>query len=261
MIWCRFDDAGRSRYGLIEDDLVMPVAGGPFTQYRRLSKLRRPLAEVQLLPPVLPGTFFCAGLNYKGHASRAAAGGYAHAVPTRPEIGYRANSALIGPGEPIVRPADYGEPLEAEGELVAVIGRPVRHCTRVEAEEAVLGWTIGNDVSARGWQRTDRTLWRAKNTDTFKPMGPYLVTGADPLAGTTTVRVDGTAAASFATGDMIFDPFDFIAAMSRYITLRPGDIVWMGTDEVAAMVPGQVVEIAIDGLGTLANPVTEEKLP
>jgi 2-keto-4-pentenoate hydratase/2-oxohepta-3-ene-1,7-dioic acid hydratase in catechol pathway len=260
MIWCRFDDAGRPRYGLIGDDVVTPVTGTPFSRYRRLRPQRLPLAEVRLLPPVIPGTLFCAGLNYRGHAERAAAAGRAHAVPTRPEIGYRANSALIGPGDPIVRPADYGEPLEAEGELVAVIGRAVRNCTRAEAADAVLGWTIGNDVSARAWQHTDRTLWRAKNSDTFKPMGPYIVTGADPLAGTTEVRVDGTVAASFPTGDMLFDPFDFIAAMSRYITLRPGDVVWMGTDGPAAIVPGQVVEITIGGLGTLSNPVTEEKL-
>jgi 2-keto-4-pentenoate hydratase/2-oxohepta-3-ene-1,7-dioic acid hydratase in catechol pathway len=217
------------------------------------------VAGARLLPPAVPGTFFCAGLNYKGHAERAAAGGHAHSVPTRPEIGYRANSALIGPGEAIVRPADYGEPLEAEGELVAVIGATTRHCSRAEARDAVLGWTIGNDVSARAWQRTDRTFWRSKNSDTFKPMGPYLVTGADPLSATTTVRVDGAVAASFATGDMLFDPFDFISAMSRYITLKPGDVVWMGTDEAAAIAPGQVVEITIDGLGTLANPVTQEE--
>jgi 2-keto-4-pentenoate hydratase/2-oxohepta-3-ene-1,7-dioic acid hydratase in catechol pathway len=261
VIWCRFDDAGRARYGLVEDDVVTPVTGGPFTRHRRLRVQRRPLSDVRLLPPVMPGTFFCAGLNYSGHAERAAARGLAHAVPTRPEIGYRANSALIGPGEPIVRPAGYAEPLEAEGELVAVIGRTARHCTRAEATEAVLGWTIGNDVSARAWQRTDRTLWRAKNSDTFKPMGPYVVTGADPLSAMTTVRVDGAVQASFPTGDMLFDPYDFICTMSRYITLRPGDVVWMGTDETAAVVPGQVVEITIDGLGTLANPVTEEKIP
>jgi 2-keto-4-pentenoate hydratase/2-oxohepta-3-ene-1,7-dioic acid hydratase in catechol pathway len=260
MIWCRFDDAGRPRYGLVEEDAVTPVTGGPFGRHRRISRPALQLADVRLLPPVIPGTFFCAGLNYRGHAERAAASGYAHAVPTRPEIGYRANSALIGHREPIVRPADYSEPLEAEGELVAVIGRTARHCTRAEAREAVLGWTIGNDVSARTWQRTDRTFWRAKNSDTFKPSGPYLVTGADPLAGTTTVRVDGTVVASFATGDMLFDPFDFISAMSRYITLRAGDVVWMGTDETAAIAPGQVVEITIDGLGTLANPVIEETL-
>jgi 2-keto-4-pentenoate hydratase/2-oxohepta-3-ene-1,7-dioic acid hydratase in catechol pathway len=258
MIWCRFDD-GRPRYGLVEGDVVIPVSGGPFGWHEPHYDQPRPVAGLRLLPPVWPGTFFCAGLNYRGHAERAAAGG--HAVPTRPEIGYRANNALIGPGEPIIRPAGYAEPLETEGELVAIIGRAVRHCTRQEARDAVLGWTIGNDVSARAWQRTDRTFWRAKNSDTFKPMGPYLVTEADPLAATTTVRLDGSVAASFRTGDMLFDPFEFIAAMSRYITLSPGDVVWMGTDETVAMIPGQVVAISIDGLGTLSNPVIEEKLP
>lgn len=260
MIWCRFDDRGRPRYGLVDGDVAIPVAGSPLTRFRRAGR-PRPLAGLKLLPPVMPGTFFCAGLNYRGHAERAAAGGNAHAVPTRPEVGYRANSALIGHGDPIVRPADYPEPLVAEGELVAVIGRPARYCSRAEAEAAVLGWTIGNDVSARAWQRSDRTFWRSKNSDTFKPMGPYLITGGDPLSATTTLRVDGVVAASFPTGDMIFDPFDYICAISRYITLRPGDVVWMGTDETAEVVPGQAVEITIDGIGTLANPVIEEKAP
>ncbi len=254
MIWCRFDDAGRPRYGIVEGNTVIPVTGEPFTSHEPRPAQARPRDGLRWLPPVVPGTFFCAGLNYRGHAGQA--------VPARPEIGYRANNALIGHGEPIVRPADYAEPLVAEGELVAVIGTTVpRRCTRAEATEAVLGWTIGNDVSARAWQRSDRTFWRCKNSDTFKPMGPYIVTGADPLSATTTVRVDGDVKATFRTGDMLFDPYDFICAMSRYITLRPGDVVWMGTVETATMVPGQVVEITIDGLGTLANPVTEEKQP
>jgi 2-keto-4-pentenoate hydratase/2-oxohepta-3-ene-1,7-dioic acid hydratase in catechol pathway len=260
MIWCRFDDAGRPRYGLVEGPAVIPVTGDPFTGHELDRAGSRPLDGLRWLPPVTPGTFFCAGLNYRAHAERAAHGG--HAVPERPEIGYRANNALTGHREPIVRPADYGEPLVAEGELVAVIGQPVpRHCTLDEARAAVLGWTIGNDVSARAWQRSDRTFWRCKNSDTFKPMGPYLVTGADPLSATTTVRVDGQVRATFPTGDMLFGPYDFICAMSRYITMSPGDVVWLGTDETAEMVPGQVVEISIDGLGTLANPVTEEKQP
>jgi 2-keto-4-pentenoate hydratase/2-oxohepta-3-ene-1,7-dioic acid hydratase in catechol pathway len=254
MIWCRFQDAGRARYGVVEGDVVVPVNGDPLTSYELDAGAARPLEGMRWLPPVIPGTFFCAGLNYQGHAGADR--------PARPEIGYRANSALTGHLQPIVRPADYPEPLEAEGELVAVIGATVpRHCTREQAGRAVLGWTIGNDVSARAWQRTDRTFWRCKNSDTFKPMGPYLVTGADPLSATTTVRVDGQVKASFPTGDMLFDPYDFICAMSPYITLRPGDVLWLGTGDTAAMVPGQVVEITIDGLGTLTNPVTEEDLP
>jgi 2-keto-4-pentenoate hydratase/2-oxohepta-3-ene-1,7-dioic acid hydratase in catechol pathway len=256
VIWCRFEDAGRARYGLVDGDIVIPVTGDPFTSHEAEPDDARSLDGLRWLPPVTPGTFFCAGLNYRGHAGQD--------LPTRPEIGYRANSALLGHLEPIVRPADFDEPLVAEGELVAVIGATVpRHCTREQAERAVLGWTIGNDVSARSWQRTDRTFWRCKNSDTFKPMGPYLVTGVAPdypMSATTTVRVDGEVRASFPTGTMVFGPYDFICAMSRYITLRPGDVVWLGTDSTAAMVPGQVVEITIDGLGTLANPVRQETI-
>jgi 2-keto-4-pentenoate hydratase/2-oxohepta-3-ene-1,7-dioic acid hydratase in catechol pathway len=252
MIWCRFDDGGRARYGIVEGDAVIPVHGDPFTGYEPAGETPRSASDLKHHVPVTPGTFFCAGLNYHGH-------GYGGQPPSRPEIGYRANNALIGHGEPIVRPADYPEPLVAEGELVAVIGRTVpRHCTRAEAVDAVLGWTIGNDVSARTWQHTDRTFWRSKNSDTFKPMGPFLVTGADPLSSRTTVTVDGEIAASFPTGAMLFDPFEFIVAMSRYITLSPGDVLWMGTDGTADIVPGQVVSITIDGLGTLTNPVISE---
>ena len=262
MIWCRFEDAGGPVYGLVEDGVVTAVTGNPFGDFEK-SERRIPLAELRLLPPVIPNTFFCAGLNYRAHAQRAAYGGHTAGgpVPERPEIGYRANSALTGHRSPIVRPADCDEPLVAEGELVAVIGRPLRHVTPEEARDGIFGWTIGNDVSARGWQRSDRTFWRCKNSDTFKPMGPFIVTDADPLAATTTVRVDGEVKASFPTGDMLFGPYDYISAISRYITLSPGDVVWLGTDETATVEPGQVVEITIDGIGTLANPVIEEKLP
>jgi 2-keto-4-pentenoate hydratase/2-oxohepta-3-ene-1,7-dioic acid hydratase in catechol pathway len=255
MIWCRFEDAAQPVYGLVEEGYVTPVSGGPFGHYEE-SDRRIPLAGLRLLPPVIPGTFFCAGLNYRAHAERAACGG--HQVPARPEVGYRANNALTGHLSPIVRPSDCAEPLVAEGELVAVIGRPVRHASAAEAREAVFGWTIGNDVSARGWQRSDRTFWRCKNSDTFKPMGPFIVTDADPLLSTTTLRVDGEVQASFPTGDMLFGPYEYISAISRYITLSPGDVLWLGTDETATVVPGQVVEITIDGIGTLANPVIAE---
>jgi 2-keto-4-pentenoate hydratase/2-oxohepta-3-ene-1,7-dioic acid hydratase in catechol pathway len=268
MIWCRFADGGVPVYGIVEDGAVVTtVTGNPFGEYQRSSR-RIPLAELRLLPPVIPNTFFCAGLNYRAHAARAARGGHTAVgtgtpgspVPERPEIGYRANSALTGHLAPIVRPADCDEPLVAEGELVAVIGRPLRHVTPEEARDGIFGWTIGNDVSARGWQRSDRTFWRCKNSDTFKPMGPFIVTDIDPLSATTTVRVDGSVQASFPTGDMLFGPYEYISAISRYITLSPGDVVWLGTDETATVVPGQVVEITIDGIGTLANPVIEEKL-
>jgi len=235
------------------------VEGDPFGDYSR-TPVRVALVDAVLLPPVIPPTFYAVGYNYTGHNAEAAARQPSRvAPPERPEVGYRAQSALVGHGEPIVKPADCTGPFEAEAELVAVIGRDVRRCSRDEAIESVFGWTIGNDVSARAWQRADRTLWRAKNSDTFKPMGPWIETEAQPLGATTTVTLDGVRIAEFPTGAMIFDPYDYICEISRYITLRAGDVLWMGTDAMVEMPVGQTVGIEITGIGTLANPVTEEQ--
>ena len=262
MRWCRTRHEGRETYGLVEDELVLLVEGDPFTGHRETGT-RLPLADAALLPPVFPPTFYAAGYNYAGHNAQAEArtGKPGPALPERPETNYRAQSALIGHGAAIVKPADCTGPFEAEAELVAVIGRELRRCTRDEAAAGLLGWTIGNDVSARAWQRADRTFWRAKNSDTFKPMGPWIETAADPLdpAARTTVTLDGAPVAAFPTGAMIFDPYDYIREISRYITLRPGDVLWMGTDAMVEMPAGQTLGIEISGIGTLANPVTEER--
>jgi 2-keto-4-pentenoate hydratase/2-oxohepta-3-ene-1,7-dioic acid hydratase in catechol pathway len=257
MRWCRYLDGGSVRGGVIEDDVVLEADGDPFGDWR-LTGGKTALEGVRLLPPVRPGTFFCVGLNYTSHVRHAQQTGYATTFPDRPEVGYRANSALIGAGEAIVRPAGLTGRFEAEGELVAVIGRPLRRCGRDEAQAGVWGWTIGNDVSARDWQHADRTLWRSKNSDTFKPMGPWIDTGADPLSATTTLAVNGTPRASFKTGAMIFDPYDFIVEITRYITMSPGDVLWMGADGGVGLAPGDTIDVTISGLGTLSNPVTEE---
>jgi 2-keto-4-pentenoate hydratase/2-oxohepta-3-ene-1,7-dioic acid hydratase in catechol pathway len=119
----------------------------------------------------------------------------------------------------------------------------------------VLGWTIGNDVSERGWQAGDRTLWRAKNADTFKPMGPWIDTQVDLDKLETVVRRNGKETLRFRTKDMIFGVARYISTMSRYLTLYPGDIIWMGTDGSSPdLAAGDVVEVEITGLGTLRNP-------
>jgi 2-keto-4-pentenoate hydratase/2-oxohepta-3-ene-1,7-dioic acid hydratase in catechol pathway len=119
----------------------------------------------------------------------------------------------------------------------------------------VLGYTIGNDVSERTWQKSDRTLWRAKNADTFKPMGPWIETDVNLDALETRVRVNGVETTRFATNDMLFGVAAYIAAITRYIALVPGDILWMGTDGTSPdLKPGDTVEVEIAGIGTLANP-------
>ena len=248
--------------GLVVDEQVLLVEGDPLAGGgSRETGIRLPLAETALLPPVVPPTFYAVGYNCARHNTEAAAhtGKPAPTAPERPEVGYRAQSALIGHGAPVVKPADCTGPFEAEAELVAVIGRDLRRAGRDEAAAGVFGWTIGNDVSARAWQRADRTLWRAKNSDTFKPMGPWIETEAEPLSATTTVTLDGEQVARFRTGDMIFDPYDYISEISRYITLRAGDVLWMGTDAMVEMPVGRTLGIGITGIGTLANPVTEEQ--
>jgi 2-keto-4-pentenoate hydratase/2-oxohepta-3-ene-1,7-dioic acid hydratase in catechol pathway len=122
-----------------------------------------------------------------------------------------------------------------------------------------LGYTIGNDVSERNWQRSDRTFWRSKNTDTFKPMGPWIDTDFTPNNATTTVKVNGVAKTVYKTNSMIFDVPTFLVEITKYLTLWPGDVMWMGTDGSSPnLVSGDVVDIEISGLGHLTNTFVKE---
>ena len=150
------------------------------------------MSLAKLPPPVIPGNFYAAGLNYRAHIEWANAHhGSSFKVPTQADIGYRSPNAIIASGEDIVIPKDSPGPVEFEGELVAVIKNKIKNVTEERALDHVLGYTLGNDVSERTWQRSDRTLWRAKNSDTFKPMGPSLVSGIDPMEQTIEVRING----------------------------------------------------------------------
>jgi 2-keto-4-pentenoate hydratase/2-oxohepta-3-ene-1,7-dioic acid hydratase in catechol pathway len=140
-----------------------------------------------------------------------------------------------------------------------VFGKRCRNVSKEEALSHVFGWTIGNDVSERTWQANDRTLWRAKNCDTFKPMGPWIVTGADIDAMQTTIKLNGRVCERFKTNNMIFDAPTYISEVSRCCTIEPGDVMWMGTDGIPEnMKPGDVCEIEISGIGVLRNKVVAE---
>ncbi|MCF8476770.1 MAG: fumarylacetoacetate hydrolase family protein [Pseudolabrys sp.] len=256
--WCRFEKDNHVSYGLVEDGQVIAVEGSPFGEHRRSARAY-PLGAVKLLIPVVPQTFYCVGVNYADHVNKMAAKrGTAPEFPKQPDIGYRANNALIAHEENIVKPADAGEQFQYEGELVAVFGKRCRNVSKEDALDYVLGWTIGNDVSERTWQKSDRTLWRAKNADTFKPMGPWIVTGLDPNEMETVIRVNGRETERFATNNMIFDAPTYIAEVSKYCTIEPGDVMWMGTDGIPENIkPGDTVEIDISGIGTLRNKVVQ----
>ena len=259
MRWLRYETNGHPAYGIVEGDTVTEVKGDPFAGYERTT-IRQPLSGLKLLVPVEPRTFYCAGLNYAEHVIEAARKrGQEPNLPKAADIGYRANNALIAHGEAIVIPADATERVQYEGELVAVIGRKAKHLSEADALGCVLGWTIGNDMSERTWQANDRTLWRAKNADTFKPMGPWIETDFNLDAAETRIRVNGAEKIRFKTNNMLFGPATFISRMSQYLTLEPGDVVWMGTEGAPENLKhGDTVEIEITGIGTLRNPVVRE---
>jgi 2-keto-4-pentenoate hydratase/2-oxohepta-3-ene-1,7-dioic acid hydratase in catechol pathway len=260
MKWCRYQSGRTVSYGLIEDTTVREVAGSPFGEHTPTATTVG-LSRVKLLVPVIPPTFYAAGVNYREHVTEMARRrGVKPEFPPHADVGYRANNALIATDEMIVIPEDATEQVQYEGELVVVIGKRCRRVSEAEALDCVFGYTIGNDVSERTWQRGDRTLWRGKNTDTFKPMGPWIVTGLDPDTLRVTIRLNGQEMFTYAVKDAIFGVRQFISRMSQYLTLHPGDVLWMGTDGATENIEdGDVVEIEVPGIGVLRNPVRRER--
>ena len=213
-----------------------------------------PLADVRLLAPILASKVVCMGKNYLDHVIEM--GG--DAAPEDPIIFLKPNTAIIGPGIPIQLPAN-ASPVHHEGELAVVIGRPCKDVSAARAAENILGYTIANDVSARDQQLADGQWMRAKGHDTFCPVGPWIVTGLDYQQMTTVIRLNGKEVDRFATANMIHDVETYIAEISKYITLYPGDVIWMGTDGLPQnMKVGDVCEIEITGLGILRNKVIAE---
>src|SRR5450432_143816 len=201
MRWVRYEHQGDCHFGILEGDAIAEVDGLPFANPTRTGNTVA-LSAVRLLPPIVPPTFYAAGINYLQHVRNAAAKGLPVQVPKQADIGYRAVNALVGNDAPIVIPADSSGKVQFEGELAVVIGREAKHLSKEDALSCVFGYTIGNDVSERTWQKSDRTFWRAKNTDTFKPMGPWIETNVDLDAMVTTVRLNGDEVSRFKTNDM-----------------------------------------------------------
>lgn len=216
-----------------------------------------PLDAVRLLAPVLPGKIVCVGLNYRTHATEVDL-----ALPETPLLFLKPPSALIGPEDPIRLPA-ASERVDYEGELVAVIGRRLRHASRDEALRGILGYTCGNDVTARDLQRRDLQWTRAKGFDTFAPIGPVIGVGLDPENLHLVTLVNGAVRQRDTTANLIFPVGDLVSFISGIMTLEPGDVVFTGTPAgIGPLGDGDVVEVDIDGIGRLRNPVrTEARQP
>lgn len=261
MRWIRYSADGITAYGILEGETIKEVKGDPFDGYEPTG-MQRALNSVRIEIPVMPPTFYCVGLNYAEHVIEAAQKlGLKAELPEKPDVGYRAINALVAHDRDVIIPRDATDKVHYEGELAVVMGERARNVSQADALNYVLGYSIGNDVSERTWQKSDRTLWRAKNSDTFKPMGPFIETGVDLDRLQTVVRVNGRQTTRFKTNAMIHGVAEYISAISRYITLQPRDILWMGTDGHSPdLKHGDVVEVEITGLGVLRNRFVREGL-
>ena len=257
MRWIRFTAEDRTRYGILEGDRILEVSGSPFDGYEKTSR-KHDLAAVKIEVPVMPRTFYCAGLNYVEHVKEGAAKrGEVPNIPTKPDMGYRASNALIAHNETVIIPADATEKLHHEGELVARVGKKAKNLSEAEALSCIMGWTIGNDVSERTWQKSDRTFWRSKNTDTFKPMGPWIETDFQPGAQKIITTLNGEVKQSEALSSMTFKIPQIIEFISSVMTLLPGDVILTGTPAgVSQIMSGDSVSVTIEDIGTLTNSVT-----
>jgi 2-keto-4-pentenoate hydratase/2-oxohepta-3-ene-1,7-dioic acid hydratase in catechol pathway len=252
---CRFIDpeTQRPRFGMIDGEAVYALHGELSAGDLALEEAERvtALEGVRLLAPVTPSKVVCVGRNYREHAAELG-----NPMPAEPLLFLKAPSAVIGHEETVELPAD-SQRVEHEGELAVVIGRRARRIAEAEDPLAyVLGYACLNDVTARDLQRKDVQFTRAKSFDTFCPVGPFVVTGLDPLDLKVETRVNGEVRQSGRTSAMAFPVPFLLRYISNVMTLEPGDVIATGTPAgVGPMLDGDVVEVEVEGVGTLRNPV------
>jgi 2-keto-4-pentenoate hydratase/2-oxohepta-3-ene-1,7-dioic acid hydratase in catechol pathway len=246
---------GEPRYGVVEGapdrEVVAVVAGDPLYRPVQFTGERLPLADVRLLAPVIPRSKVVGvGRNYADHAAE-----FGQVVPEEPLLFLKPNTAVIGPGDAIVLPRQSHE-VHFEGELAVVIGKLCRDVPPERALDVIFAYTVGNDVTARDLQRTDDQWSRAKGFDTFCPLGPWLETELDPADLTLRTVVNGEVKQDVRTSKLIFDIPTLVAYISAAFTLLPGDVILTGTPAgVGPIVAGDLVEVTVEGIGTLDNRV------
>jgi 2-keto-4-pentenoate hydratase/2-oxohepta-3-ene-1,7-dioic acid hydratase in catechol pathway len=249
----RFSHQDTIRYGIVDDDELVVLAGDPMFAGYDTTGERVPLSDVALLAPVIPRSKIVAvGRNYREHAAE-----FGNEAPAEPLLFFKPNTSVIGPGDTIVRPTQ-SEQTDFEGELAVVVGRITKNVPAERALEYVFGYTISNDVSARDLQRKDGQWSRAKGFDTFCPLGPAIETEFDVEGKILTTRVNGEVKQQAPLTDMVHSVADIIAYASAAFTLLPGDVILTGTPAgVGPFVAGDTVEVEITGLGTLRNPARD----
>jgi 2-keto-4-pentenoate hydratase/2-oxohepta-3-ene-1,7-dioic acid hydratase in catechol pathway len=265
MRYCRFQLNGKTEYGLVESVagqevitrlLVKPPEGADDLEDLPTKSISRiALSDATLAVPVRPSKIVCVGRNYRAHAAELG-----NEVPKEPLLFFKPPSSLLPSGGTILRPK-ISQRTDYEGELAVVMGRSC-HKLRADADvrPLILGYTALNDFTARDIQKSDSQWTRGKGFDTFCPVGPIVTNEIDPWAGITVeTRVNGDVRQHGNTRDFIFSLEVIIRYISDVMTLVPGDIIATGTPEgVGAVVSGDVIEISVEGVGTLRNAVADE---
>jgi len=253
---------GKTYYGVLRDGTHLTVIDGSVFGGFKLHKRTYKLKEVVLLHPVDPGDIVAIGVNYRSHAAESGA-----ETPDRPIVFLKATTSVLAPEEPIVLPHLLPNEVDYEAELAVVIGKIAKNVPEERALDYVLGYTCGNDVTARdAQQKLDKQWARAKSCDTFCPLGPWIVQGIDPDHLNIQTRLNGQVMQSSNTSQMIFSARHLVSFVSHNKTLRPGDVIMTGTPEGVGFArtpqvflkPGDTVEVEIENIGVLRNPVRAE---
>jgi 2-keto-4-pentenoate hydratase/2-oxohepta-3-ene-1,7-dioic acid hydratase in catechol pathway len=245
----RFRDDVRIRTGVVEGDIIR-VLSGTFFENPVPSGGEVPASEVRLLAPVIPSKVVAVGRNYVAHAQELG-----NEVPEEPLIFLKPSTSVIGPGDPIPLPPESRR-VDHEAELVVVIGRLCRRVTEEDASKYVLGYTCGNDVTARDLQEKDGQWTRAKGFDGFCPLGPWVESELDPSDLQVACRVNGEVRQSGRTSAMAFAPPALVSYISQVMTLLPGDVILTGTPAgIGPLSDGDDVEVEVEGIGVLSNTV------
>jgi len=253
MLYCRFQKAEVEAWGVVEDHEVWEITPDIFSPFEKTGR-SFPLGEVRFLPPTNPSKVIAVGLNYVDHAKEFGR----TEIPKEPLIFLKAPSALIGLNDPILIPKGVG-PVDYEAELALVISKKGRHIPESEVGNYILGCTCMNDVTARAMQKKDSQWMRSKSFDTFAPVGPWIADGLPFQDLRVESYVNGKIAQQANTKDMIFPVTKLVSFISSVMTLYPGDIITTGTPHgVGEIKSGDVVEVFIEGVGRIRNPVKNE---
>jgi 2-keto-4-pentenoate hydratase/2-oxohepta-3-ene-1,7-dioic acid hydratase in catechol pathway len=249
--YVKYEAGGRTAWGLLEGDTIRELQGNIFENAKPGGRTLK-LAEVKLLPPAEAKKVIAAGLNYKSHIGEQSPAKYVGLFAKFP-------TSLIAHNDDIVYPAD-ATTVHYEAEICVVMGKRAKNISEAQVKDHIFGVTPCNDVSERAWQKQDLQWFRAKAADTFGPMGPALVRGADYNKLKLIGRHNGKVVQETTTDLLIFSIDNIISYTSRYITLEPGDVIFTGTPGVTqAMKPGDTFEVEIEGIGVLRNKVVAEK--